>query len=176
MQNVHSYNLATGNKWILSIPHKVIDKTTKRSDLVMNLFKFEPPEFSMGYLPFYIQGIEFPIPTNNRNEKKELTIKYIPSADYHQFKFLYAWFNTLSEEDGFPKTINHLEVSGPITVTFISQYKTPIYSITYHDAWISGIEKFEMDYQNGDEIVTHGFTLRYSHYTVDGLIEKEDCP
>ena len=174
--NINSYNLASPNKWIMSIPYKVFDKETMQSDITLNLYKFNPPDFSTGYLPFYIQGIEFPIPNNIRNEDKTITAQYLPSSDFSQLKFLYTWFNLISDEFGVAVGKNVLEFSGPVSVTLISEYKTPIFSITYHDAWLIGLDKLDLDYQTGGDTLTHGFTLKYSHYTVDGLIEKdEDC-
>lgn len=177
MQNVNSYNLSTGNKWILSIPYKVLDKTTTMSDIVLNLFKFEPPEFKSGNITLFLQGVSYPIPTHVRDEEKKVSVKYKPSADFRQLKFIYAWFNAISDEDGYTNTGgSHMKYAGDVTATFLSQYKSPIFSITYHDCYITDIESIDMDYQTDGETLTHGFSLRYSHYTVDGLIEKEDCP
>jgi hypothetical protein len=175
-QSISSYNLATGNKWILSIPYKLVNANLKQSDMVMNLIEFEPPEFSTGDISVFIRGVEFSIPTNMRNEDKQINVTYKPSSDFAQLKFLYAWFNNISDENGVPKADTSGDYMGPVSITLISEYKTPIYTITYHDAWLNNIGKLALSYQNGGDTITQTFGFKYSHYTIEGLIEQEDCP
>ena len=107
-----------------------------------------------------------------RVEDKHISVKYTPSSDFSQMKFLYQCLNQISDENGVPNALDAREFMGPVSVTLISEYKTPIYTITYHDAWLDSIGKLDLDYQSGENTLTQTFGFTYSHYTVDGLLDE----
>jgi hypothetical protein len=175
-QNIASYNLATGNKWVLSIPYKLVDPNLKRPDMVMNLVAFDPPDLSTGELSIFLRGIEYTLPNNMRNESKQIGVTYKPSSDFKQLKFLYQWFSNISDENGVPQADTSSDYMGKVSVTLISEYKTPLFTITYHDAWLNSISKLDLNYQSGDNTLTHSFGFRYSYYTIEGLLDEKECP
>jgi hypothetical protein len=173
-----SYNLATGNKWILSIPFHLLnaendseeDNLTFSDVVAFNLYNFSIPSLSIGETSFSIGGVEFPIPTNVRNEDKTILFNYMLSSDWHQYKTLYRWFSLIADEEGGSSTNIPTNYLLDVTVTMISEYKNEKFDIVFHGAWLQNLDTIDLNYQNAEANISHAFTLRYAYYTIENLI------
>ena len=127
-----AYNLATGNKWILSIPFNLLEVEalsdeaevpTFKETIAFNLYNFSIPALTIGESNFSVMGVQIPIPTNTRNEDKGILFNYMLSSDWHQYKTLYKWFSLIANEDGGAGTDTATNYLLDVTVTMISEFK-----------------------------------------------------
>lgn len=166
-----SYNLATGTKWYMYFPLHTILEDVRSEDAALNLYNFTLPEISSVELTFPINGIEYPIPGHTRSEDKTITFNYLLSSNWYQYFLLYEWFNLIAQECGGVGT----PVSSPneylldVTVMVISEYKNPLFQITYHNAWIKSLASVDFNYQDEDEVISHSFDIAYSHFTFERI-------
>jgi hypothetical protein len=175
-----SYNLATGNKWILTIPFHALnaEDDTEEANLsfedviAFNLYNFSIPSLSIGEADFSIFGVGIPIPTNTRNEDKSILFNYMLSSNWHQYRTLYKWFSLIAGEDGGSSTNTPSNYLLDVTVTMISEYKNEKFDLVFHGAWLKELDTIDLNYQNAEANISHAFTLRYAYYTIENLIEK----
>ena len=174
-----AYNLATGNKWILSIPFNLLEveplddevaEPTFKETIAFNLYNFSIPEMSIGEASFSVFGVGIPIPTNTRNEDKSILFNYMLSSDWHQYKTLYKWFSLIANEDGGSGTNTPTNYLLDVTVTMISEFKNERFDIVFHGAWLQALDPIDLSYQNAEANISHAFTLRYAYYTIENLI------
>lgn len=174
-----AYNLATGNKWILSIPFNLLnldnldeetEAPTFQESVAFNLYNFSIPQLSIGENTFDIGGAQFPIPTNVRNEDKSILFNYMLSSDWHQYKTLYKWFSLIADEDGGSGTDTPTNYQLDVTVTMISEFKNERFDFVFHGAWLQSLGDIDLNYQNAEANISHSFTLRYGYYTIENLI------
>ena len=169
-----AYNLATGNKWILSIPFNQLDvedgdDPSFLQTIAFNLYNFSIPALTIGEASFGLFGITIPIPTNTRNEDKSILFNYMLSSDWHQYKTLYKWFSLIANEDGGAGTDVPSRYLLDVTVTMISEYKNDRFDIVFHGAWLQLLDTIDLNYQNAQENISHAFNLRYAFYTIENL-------
>jgi hypothetical protein len=164
-----AYNLNTGNKWVAVIPFKLIDPDLSVDNVAFNLVNFTTPALEIGTAEFPIQGRDIPLPTGVQNEDKSLIFNYMMSSDWHQYKILYKWFNQISDENNAPQdTYDQLVL--PISIFFLSEFKTPLFSMNFEGCWISNLQDIDLNYQQGEENIQHSFTIRYATYSFDNLL------
>lgn len=162
---ITAYNVATANKWYMSFPAKIIDPDYSQQYAVFNIVSLTTPEFSFGTTTISLGGAEYPIAASVRNESKIISMTYKMSSNYHQFKYFYKWASLIIGEDG--RTSHAFaSYSVPITLTLLSEFKNPIFSITYHNAFLSRMDAIPFDYQGTADTITHRVDFQYSHYTV----------
>jgi hypothetical protein len=164
-----AYNLNTGNKWMLVLPYKEIDPELGVDNVAMNLTNFTTPDMEIGMVDFAIRGRSIPMPTSVQNEDKTITFNYMLSSDWHQYTFLYKWFNQLSDSNNAPSdTYGNLVVD--ISVIMISEYKQPMFTITFKGCWINTLQSIDFNYQSGEDNIQHAFTIKYATYEIIDLI------
>jgi hypothetical protein len=166
----NAYNLATNNKWILSLPYKIIEPTMDYKDAKFNLVAYTPSAMTVSNTSLGFQGISIPIATGVRAEDKTVTFKYNMSSDYSQYKFLYKWFSMASNEDSqMEKTLKDRVLD--ITVYGLSEFKTPVIGFRYQGAWILSLGA--LDYGVDPNNIVHSFTLKYTKFH---LLEDSELP
>ena len=170
-----SYNMATGTKWYMYFPLHTIVPNLNSDEVSLNLYNFSLPEISSAEVEFTVGGTTFPLPGHIRNESKELTFNYLLSSNWHQYLLLYKWFSMIAtscgtigiNEDGIANTPDSYTLD--LTVMVVSEYKNPLFQITYHNSWIKSLAEVDFNYQDEDEVISHSFTVAYSHYTFEDL-------
>ena len=125
-----AYNLATGNKWILSIPFNQLDiesgeDATFLETIAFNLYNFSIPALTIGEANFSLFGVGIPIPTHTRNEDKSILFNYMLSSNWNQYKTLYKWFSLIANEDGGAGTDVPSNYLLDVTVTMIGATCAP---------------------------------------------------
>jgi hypothetical protein len=165
----NAYNLNTGNKWMLILPYKKIDSEITTDNIAMNLTNFTLPDLEIGSVDFDIRGRAIPIPTHVQNEDKTLTFNYMLSSDWHQYKFLWKWFNQISDENnGASDSYGNLVVD--ISILLISEYKKALFTMNFRGCWINSLQSLDLNYQSGEENIQHSFTVKYATFDFEGLI------
>jgi hypothetical protein len=173
MINNNAYNLATGNKWILSIPYKQIDNSLTVDTVYFNLKSFIIPEISLGDTGISFRGYKAPISTNVRSEDKQISFRYKLSSDFWQYMMMYKWMKIIGIET--PDASGRLrDYTLDLTVTILSEFKNPIMHVTYYGAWLKSIDRLELDYQDDNQnTLTHGFTIFYNYYGIEDVKNKQ---
>ena len=176
-----AYNLATGNKWILSIPFNQLliedglaadietTPATFLETIAFNLYNFSIPSLTIGEANFSMMGVGMPIPTLTRNEDKSILFNYMLSSNWNQYKTLYKWFSLIADEDGGSGTDTSSNYLLDVTVTMISEYKNDRFDIVFHGAWLQSLDTIDLNYQNAEANISHAFNLRYAFYTIENL-------
>lgn len=164
-----AYNLATQNKWLLVLPYKQIDTSFTVDNVAFNLTNFSLPSLEIGQVNFPIHGRDIPLPTGVQNESKAITFNYMLSSDWHQYRILYKWFNKISDDNNaFQDSYQNLTMD--ITVYLLSEFKNPMFSIVFTGCWISSLQDIDLNYQSGEEVIQHSFTINYATYKFVDLI------
>jgi hypothetical protein len=166
-----SYNLATGNKWLLVLPFTKIDSSLNSKDIAFNLCNFQIPEFILGTAGYSFGGVEFPLPTFVRRENKQITFNYMLSTDWHQYKTLYRWFSMIAKEEGGASSNNLQDLLLDINVLMLSEFKNTIFNIKFFGCHITGLGALELNYQNDGENIQHSFTIAYAYYEIQNLLD-----
>ncbi len=165
----NAYNLATGNKWILTIPFKSIDQKFSANNVALNLTNFSIPELTIESADISQYGRTFNVPTGTRNEDKTISFNYMLSSNWHQYDILYKWFNLVSNQDTSGYEVTPSEFLLDLSVYVLSEYKNPIFRIDYIGAWISALDAVDFNYQSAEENIVHGFRINYAFYKFEGL-------
>jgi hypothetical protein len=167
-----AYNLLTGNKWLLIIPYQQLLPDSDISELSLNLTNFSLPELTIESTEFNAQGRAIPIPTGIRNESKSIIFNYMLSNDWHQYKLLLKWFNLVSNKETNALGAKLPNMSLTISVYMLSEYKNSRFRIDFKGAWLAGLDAIDLNYQQGEEEIQHGFTINYAFYDFVDLLDE----
>jgi hypothetical protein len=165
MEDILRYNLAETNKWIFSIPFKKIDDSLQTGDVFFNIAEMVTPDLILSETTISYAGYQVPVSTRTRQESKQITIGYLMSSDYHQFNYLYKWYNYVVDVNGQGST----DFNKPSTyqmdcdLIMLSEFKTPVLKIKYFGCQLKSIGGLRFDYKN-PSIVTGSFTLSYNRF------------
>lgn len=165
MEDTLRYNLAQSNKWIFSIPFKKIDDSLQTGDIFFNVSEMITPELMLSESTVSYAGYQFPVATRTRQESKQITVGYLMSSDYHQFNYLYKWYNYIVDENGqggtnFP---NPESFQMDCDLIMLSEFKNPVLKIKYFGCQLKSIGGLRFDYKSPSHI-TGSFTLSYSRF------------
>jgi hypothetical protein len=166
-------NLATNIKWLATIPFYQIDSKLGSGDVEFNLYTFNLPDMSIGSTEVAFNGYSIEVPTNVKTGDKSVTFEYIMSSDWHQYKLLWQWANKIVRQEGAGRPKENSKNSTfmvPIRFMALSEFKEPLFSIKYHDCWISDFGAISLDYQDSEaSVVTHSFTCKYSYFEFEDI-------
>jgi len=163
-----AYNLSTGNKWILVIPFKQIDPSAGIDNLTFNLTSIDIPEREILSASMPIRGRTFPLPTGVREDDKIVTVKYMLSSDWHQYRFLDKWYSMLANDcHGYEEELSSVLVN--MSVYILSEYRQPMFSVDFEGCWLSNVGRLALSYQRGQREIEHDFRFRYGLMSFTGL-------
>lgn len=162
-------NLASKNRWIFSIPWRQINPDYSSEYFSLNIAKFATPKLETATLNVPARGGTLPYPNGVRTEQKRVRIDFLLSANYSQYKILYEWFNTISNEtDGG----THPSKSPPSSymldcrADLLTGFKNPTMTIIYKGCWVCSIDSIPFDYRDDEEIMI-GFELNYARFMIE---------
>lgn len=191
---ISSYNLATQNKWILTIPYTNIDPSASDQKFCLNLYRYDPPTITVGGAEVGFMGHRIEYPTNTRTESKSLTLNYLLSSNYNQWVFLYKWIskvcNSLGQGNSYTKNGNADIIKkyniqptpdvgvglSDVSIYLLSEFNKPLLEIIYYGSWCSEIGPISADYQAGEQVIVGNFTLKYAYMEVKILETKVNYP
>ena len=167
------YNFQTKNRWVADIPLSLI--IAGAQDFKLNLYRFQLPKIETLSSKFAYLGYQVKIPGNSmKTDSMESTFEYLLSTDCSQYKNLYTWLsfyigaismNQQKQTDLVKASANEwLKQRLPVTITFLSEGKNPVMTVTYYDCWISELGELDLNYQTEPDPLKHSFTLTYSHF------------
>ena len=161
-----AYNLSAGNRWILSIPIKMIDPNLSVDNFIFNLTSVEIPDREIISSNFPIRGRPVPVPTGVRADLQSVTCRYMLSSDWHQYKLLNDWYEINANENGGTnaETID-------IALYLLSEFKQPLFYINFQGSWLETLGGFSMNYQDGFNQLEGSFTFKYAYMNFDNLPE-----
>ena len=164
-----AYNLSIGNKWILVIPFKQIDPSASVDNLTFNLTGINLPEREILAANMPYKGRQFPLPTGVKEDDKIVTVKYMLSSDWHQYRFLNKWYDSLSNDQNAYEGDKLNDVLINTSIYILSEYKQPMFSIDFEGCWLSNIGGLTLNYQTGQRELEHTFRFRYGLMSFNGL-------
>lgn len=157
---IETYNLGTGNKWILSIPFKDIDENASVDNLTFNLTAFDLPELEIKPASMSVRGRNFSLPTGVKDENKFINVSYLLSSDWHQYRFLYKWYE--KNTNAYHGTGDELDDSLiDIYVSILSEFKNKLFDIVFKGCWLSRLGRLTLNYQTGENNIEHSFGFYY---------------
>lgn len=165
-----SFNLATGTKWYALIPINQINKKYK-STIPLNLYDLTFPEVSHGSNQFMFAGVPINLPNFVRSDIKEITISYLLSADWIQYRVLYDWFSQISNDSNLGGNPNYPSMD--ITIYVLSEYKKPMFKMIFKNCWVKALGQLDLNYQYDDYPIQHNFTISYTTYEFIDLIKYD---
>lgn len=168
-------NLARRSKWIAELPLNSLF-TDVQSSIHLNLTKFIVPGVDLKPVETSYAGYTTSIPSRVQTpESREVNVEYILSSDYSQYILLQRWLNAavtneyINSDDNYEMTeAFENSVKMPIFVTLLSEFKTNIFRIKFHNCFLVKINDLELTYESqDDEVLKHGFTFAFTHYTFE---------
>ena len=169
-------NFATNTKFLAVVPLQLLF-TDLHGDLVLNLTAFTFPTMEVGSTTVSYLSKMTAVPTKVLTpESHEIQFRFILSANYHQYILLMRWMQRATVEmqhnTNFVNAGDVTKYRIPISVYFLSEFKTPIVKFQADDAWISKIDELVMDYASpSDEPIHCGFAVKYSSFSVVTLAD-----
>ena len=165
-------NLATNNKWLCIIPFQTLFPKLDKKAVCFNLASYNLPDMTLGSSDVSFEGATISIPNFVRSGSKQLTLDYLLSSDWHQWKILSAWINLITQEIGaganYSPSIGRSQMFIPIRVMMISEFKNPVLEIVYHNCWINALGPISLDFTNPTaDHIRHNFTITYTNFTVN---------
>jgi len=155
-----AYNLSTGTKWKMSIPFKEIDEDANVDNLTLNVTDMTLPELEIVPAHMSIRGRRFSLPTGVKEEDKLITVGYMLSSNWHQYRFLYKWYEKVTNiYNGTGESLDNSLVD--IYVKVISEYKNTMFDIIFKGCWLSKLGKINLNYQTGVNEINHSFSFYY---------------
>ena len=173
--NFDSLNLATTVRWIAQIPFHQIDPDLTNEDVTFNIFSCNTPEISLGSNTVDFQGVPFEIPNGTKEGSKEIVFEYIMSSDWSQYLLLWDWAHKFVKENGAGATEElSMEFAVPLHLYILSEFKKPIFQITYNNCWIKTFGEINLNYQDteADEII-HSFSVVYTDLEMQAITGDE---
>lgn len=157
---IDAYNLSTGTKWVLSMPIKSIDPSASVDNLSLNLTEIVMPELEILPASMKYRNRQFNIPTGVREENKLIRVSYLLSTNWHQYRFLYKWYEMCSNEyAGTGEVLDDLMMD--MTITIITEYKNKIFDIVLQGCWLNKLGQLPLNYQTGINEIYHSFSFYY---------------
>ncbi len=169
-QRTSELNLATQNRWICVIPLQTIFKDLPKKRLALNLTSFSLPEFSVGTTDVSFQGVTMQIPNFVRTQSKEISLEYLISSDYFQYRILHKWLGLIVQQVGAGSNSSGGFMTDfvlPIRVFLLSEFKNPVLEVVYNNCWIKSFGPLNLDSQNPSApVIKHMFTVAYTDFTI----------
>ena len=157
---IDAYNLSTGTKWVMSIPFKQIDDSASVDNLSLNLTEIVIPELEIKPAPLNFRGREFNVPSGVKEENKLMNVSYMLSTNWHQYRFLYKWYEmSTNENNGTGESLDDNLLD--IYVSIITEHKEKIFDIVFKGCWLSRLGSLPLNYQTGTNQVQHSFAFYY---------------
>jgi len=170
-------SFAVRNKWIADVPLSRISPDFK--DISLHLTDFTIHSKTVATTLASWKGISLEIPTHiMQPSDRNIAFSYMVDINFDNYFALYQWSNLGSPLENITplnditpsldmdeKSIKSI----PINVFLISEYKTPIMKITYHNCWIKTFNELALSYQDEPDPIKHGFTCVYSNFTLEKL-------
>jgi len=162
-------NLMTETRFLGMIPTKVVDKNLSSKDIFFNLVDYTigPVELAVVNADFLGYTVELPAPYV-RSSNKTVTFNYVLDSNLKQFIFLYKWISKIVVEEGsgLDPSINNLsEITAPVRVLILSEFKVPVLEIIYEDSYVQKLGEVVFSYKGNADVVSSSFTLKYSRMT-----------
>lgn len=181
---VASYNFATKNKFIFTIPYQSIDSRYTTDNVILNITRCTLPAKVLIPTDLPARGRTISYPTV-REGPKTIDIGYMIDSSWKTFSCLYRWYNMISSEPELARTygteppIKVQERTYPqkfllsTTLQILTEFKEPIVTFKFHGSWISGFGALDFDYQAPDDApLQHSITLTYAYMTTENILDS----
>ncbi len=172
-QSTSIMNMSNHTLWVAHIPVKLIDSEVDTFNFNFNIASFTLGAMELGVNEIVRDGIPLQFPsTSAENTNKEIRITYKMSSEWQQYYFLWKWWqqnNLISEHVSTvfnnDKTEAYLFV--PMTVYLLNEMQQPIMKWHFENCWLKMFGELTMDYQEGDQVITHDIVIAYQHYNIE---------
>ena len=159
-----AYNLSAGNRWILSVPIKMINSDISVDNFIFNITSVDIPDREIISADFGLRGRPVPLPTGVRSDAQIVNVHYMLSGDWHQYKFLNEWYELLAN-DNHGTEIQTLDVA----LYLLTEFKQPLFYINFKGCWLQRLGGFTMNYQDGFNQLEGSFSFKYAYMNLDNL-------
>lgn len=173
-------NLANNALWLLDIPITEIDPEIDIYHFTPNIVSFTLGRFGLGVNQVIRNGITWNMPTGGEDQDKQFTVFYNLSSDYSQYKFLMLWWqrNLKTIERLGPGIVSQqtqeiLQTEPNFFTTsklyLLNEYKEQKLQVDFEMVWLKEIGELQLDYKDGQSVISHSFTCYFSDYTIKTL-------
>lgn len=167
MSDEVNYNFLTKSRWIATIPSRLIDPDSE-GDIIFTLQDTFLPELGQASATITVGGYPIDVPAHVRELRKSMKFSYLLDSTMSQYKFLYKWYNQITNPSGMGTDIDSItDITIPIRVSLITEYKNEVASFLFENCWLKSVDGIQLDYTSNDAPVKHGFTVNYSHLTIE---------
>ena len=170
-------NMSNHTLWVANIPVKLIDSEIDIYNFNLNIASFTLGSMELGVNEITRDGVALQFPsTSEDNTNKEIRITYKMSSHWQQYYFLWKWWqqnNAIGERVSSALRIASEEDLAyffvPMTVYLLNEMQQPIMKWHFENCWLKSFGELTMDYQEGEEVITHDIIIAYQHYDVEYL-------
>jgi hypothetical protein len=144
----------------------MIDPDLSVDTFVFNLTAVNLPDREIVASDIGIRGRQIPMPTGVATDAMIVTCSYMLSSNWMQYRFLSQWFDLFS--NGY-----HGMEAKPMDISLfiLSEYKQPMFYVTFVGSWLNHIGGVNMNYQDGYNEIQASFSFRYAYMDFDNFPE-----